>query len=177
MSDAGVVAVTSSDDVVVCVHHLAPGDPAAPLLIAHATGFHAHCYQQIADELAPRFDVWAADVRGHGATVRPVGWRVDWSGYADDIDAASSWLSKEAGNLVSGFGHSMGGALLLDVAARDAERFDRLVLFEPIVFPPSPPSPPSPPNEPQTADETDDWSLAAVARRRRRTFPAAAAAI
>lgn len=171
MSDAGPADVTSSDGVVVRVHHLAPGDSAAPLLIAHATGFHAHCYQPMADALAARFDVWAADVRGHGATVRPVGWRVDWSGYADDIDAASSWLAEEAGQPVSGFGHSMGGALLLDVAARAAGRFDQLVLFEPIVIPPSLP------NAQQTADEVDHSPLAVAARRRRRTFPSVTAAI
>lgn len=170
MGTSDAFEVTSTDGTVVAVHHLAPGNPAAPLLIAHATGFHAHCYQPIAAVVAPRFDVWAADVRGHGATARPVGWQVDWSGYAEDVDAASSWLRRQSGRPVTGFGHSMGGALLLDVAARDAERFDRLVLFEPIVFPPSD-------RNRADASSCDDTPLAAAARRRRRAFPSAAAAV
>lgn len=168
---ADAIAVPSTNGTVVAAHHLAPGDPAAPLLIAHATGFHAHCYRPIADALAPRFDVWAADVRGHGATARPAGWPVDWGGYADDVDASSSWLRRRSGRPVSGFGHSMGGALLLDVAARDPERFDRLVLFEPIVFPPAMRT------TLDDADGADDPPLAAAARRRRRTFASTAAAI
>ena len=150
----------SSDGVEVVVHHLAAGPTASPLLVAHATGFHGRAYTQLGIALSNQHDVWGHDVRGHGLTALPEGWTVDWRGYGDDATAAALRLASLAddGRLI-GFGHSLGGALLLMAADRHPELFRTIVLYEPIVFPPS--------DEPFDPGQSP---LAQGARRRRRVF-------
>jgi pimeloyl-ACP methyl ester carboxylesterase len=165
--------VASSDGVELTVHHLAAGEAAHPLLVAHATGFHGRAYGPMADRLAGDHDVWALDFRGHGATAKPPGAALDWARYADDALAVAQWLARRAGDgtpLVA-FGHSMGGATLLMAAERQPGLFASLVLYEPIVFPP-----------PGSADEAlvqagSGPPLAEVARRRRRSFESFGAAL
>lgn len=62
------------------------------------------------------------------------------------------------GGLV-GFGHSMGGAALLMAARTEPDRFERLVLYEPIAMPLR-----------IDPDAMDDVPIVQGARRRRRTF-------
>lgn len=123
----------SSDAVDVIVHDF--GGSGRPLLLSHATGFHAHCYAPIAEELAARFHCYGLDYRGHGLTLAPPDWAVDWERYGDDAVAAARAIAPE-GHLIA-FGHSMGGACLLMAAARDPDLFDLIIAFEPIVFPTS----------------------------------------
>ncbi|MBI5090560.1 MAG: alpha/beta hydrolase, partial [Actinobacteria bacterium] len=107
--------------------------------------------------------------RGHGDTALPTdadGRTIRWDRYADDAQAVATRLRDDTGERIVGFGHSMGGACLLMAAHRDDTLFERLVLFEPIVFPP--PDPADPPRENR---------LAIGARRRRSTFPSFDAAI
>lgn len=144
--------VASSDGVDVAVHDL--GGSGDTLLISHATGFHGHCYAPLAARLAGRFHSVALDYRGHGDTAHP-DVPVDWERYGDDVEAVARALPTP----LDAFGHSMGGACLLMAAHRDPSLFRRLVLFEPIVFPP---------RDPATAS---DNPLAAGARRRRSAFP------
>lgn len=131
--------------------------------MSHATGFHALAYRTMAGELADRYDSWGHDSRGHGSTVSPTDWAVDWQGYGDDALAASTWLIERSGTdgELVGFGHSMGGATLLMAALRHPGLFRALVLYEPIVFPPI-----------DAANDFDpgDSPLAQGARRRRREF-------
>lgn len=149
--------VPSTDGVVVTVHEFGGAVDAPPLLISHATGFHAHCYEPVATRLAARFRVFALDYRGHGLTAAPDGWQVDWQRFGDDALAVSREIAP-AGGLV-GVGHSMGGAALLMAARRDPDRFRRLVLFEPIAIP-----------DDVTRVEMDDHPIVIGARRRRRVF-------
>lgn len=159
-----MIRVPSSDDVSVAVHDLAGGeDPGRPeLLIAHATGFHAHAYLPLAEHLARPFHVRGMDFRGHGDTLRPDGWAVDWNRYGDDALAVAEALGRVP---VTAFGHSMGAAALLMAARRRPERFRLLVLYEPIVFPPDAVRPNGP------------SAMVAAARRRRATFPSIEAAV
>lgn len=153
-------SVASSDGVSVAVHHLGAGPESGPLLIAHATGFHARAYTPLAEALTGTHDVWGADVRGHGSTLLPPDWTVDWRGYGDDTTAAARWLADSNGrDPLLGFGHSLGGALLVMAAERFPGLFRALVLYEPIVFPPSP--------EPYDPGQSP---LAQGALRRRRQF-------
>lgn len=155
--------VDSSDGVRVALHDLAGQDAGLPvLLISHATGFHGRCYLPLADALADRFHSVALDYRGHGDTAQPAHVAVDWSRYADDVEAVALTLARP---LVA-FGHSMGGACLLMAAHRRPDLFSRLVIFEPIVFNPSLLVPDDGPPE-----------LAVSARRRRTTFASIDAAI
>ena len=125
--------VESSDGVAVTVHSLAGSPDLPPLLISHATGFHAHCYRPIAHALADRFHCIGLDYRGHGETDAPPGWQVDWSRFGDDALAVARSIAPDGGLI--GFGHSMGGSALIMAARRQPGLFERLVLFEPIAFP------------------------------------------
>jgi len=149
------VLARSSDHVNVVVHEF--GGAGRPLLLSHATGFHGYCYLPIADELSDRHTSYALDYRGFGDTARPDDWRVDWTRFGDDAEAAATALAPEGGLI--GFGHSMGGAALLMAAHRNPGLFEQIVAFEPIVFPRL------------ADDERRSSPLADGARKRRESFP------
>ena len=113
------------------VHDLGGDGP--PLLMAHATGFCGPVLAPLAARLADRFHCWTWDARGHGETSTPdrVGWA--WSGFAADVLAVVDGLGLAAG--AYGFGHSSGGAALLDAEAAQPGTFAALWCFEPIVWP------------------------------------------
>ena len=127
----------STDGVEVAVHDLGGSGP--PLLLAHAAGFCGGAYAPLAAGLASRFHCWAVDLRGHGRTVTPAEVDFAWSGFADDVLAVVDRLGLEG---AAGFGHSSGGAALLDAEARWPGAFSALWCFEPIVWPAPPPLPP-----------------------------------
>ena len=127
--------VTSDDGVSIAVHELAGSPDLPPLLISHATGFHAHCYVPIARALGDRYHCLALDYHGHGESAPVPDWTVAWSHFGDDALAVAEAIAPDGGLL--GFGHSMGGGALLMAAHRRPDLFDRLVLFEPIAQPPA----------------------------------------
>lgn len=100
------------------------------LLLAHATGFHARCWDPVIARL-PDHHVIAVDQRGHGRSGRSeiTHWRV----FGRDLAAVVRALDLRD---VLGVGHSMGGHALCDSAAGLPERFRRLVLLDPVVAPP-----------------------------------------
>ena len=102
------------------------------LLLLHATGFHARCWDQVVAALPPGTHIIAPDLRGHGRSFRPdsIG---NWSYVADDVAALVSSLS--AGPLIV-VGHSMGGFVAALVAARLPGRFSSLLLVDPVLMPP-----------------------------------------
>lgn len=148
----------SSDGVTVALHELAGSASLPTLLISHATGFHARCYVPIAELLGDRFHSFGLDFRGHGETELGRDVVIDWSRFGDDAIAVATELAEP----IVGFGHSMGGAALLMAAHRDPARFERLVLFEPIVFEPAPAG--------LTHGEIGANPMVGAALRRRRTF-------
>lgn len=156
--------VPSADGVEIAVHDL--GGTGPTLLFSHATGFHGRCYLPMAAQLTDRFHSIAFDYRGHGDTPRPEG-PVDWQQYGDDVEAVATHLvAQNGGAPIDAFGHSMGGACLLIAAHRKPALFRRLVVFEPIVFPPQ-----------AAAATPGDSPMVAGARRRRATFHTFQAAI
>ena len=79
-----------------------------------------------------RFHCWTYDARGHGDTETPSALEWNWSRFADDALAVIDGLGLDQ---PYGFGHSSGGAALLDAEARRPGMFRALWCYEPIVWP------------------------------------------
>ena len=100
------------------------------VLLAHATGFHARCWDPVVRRLGDRH-VIALDQRGHGRSDKTdvTHWRV----FGQDLAAFVRALDLEG---VVGVGHSMGGHAAVEAAAAEPTRFSRLVLVDPVIVPP-----------------------------------------
>lgn len=97
------------------------------LLLAHATGFHARCWDQVVARLPGRH-VLAVDQRGHGRSegCPPVDWRI----FGQDLAAIARAFALRA---AVGVGHSMGGHATTEAAAAEPHCFRRLVLIDPVI--------------------------------------------
>lgn len=120
----------STDGVKLAVHDLGGDGP--PLLMTHATGFCGPVLSPLAAHLTDRFHCWTYDARGHGDSESPGGSGWEWSGFADDVLAVVDGLDLDR---PYGFGHSAGGAALLDAEARRPGTFTALWCYEPILWP------------------------------------------
>ncbi len=160
---------------------------AGPLaVLLHANGFCAATWAPIAAALRDRFRVIAIDARGHGdsTSVAP-GSDPDaytWATLALDIDCALTALLAQTGatRIALGIGHSMGGALVTHNAVLRPERFERLLLCDPVLMPPAgwEPGASALSKGPPAALSTERRAnpMAEASRRRRDRFPSAAEA-
>lgn len=123
---ARYVAPDGSD---IAVHDL--GGDGEPLLLAHATGFHALVLAELARYL-PRFHCYGLDFRGHGCSRAASSWNGGWEGFATDVLTVVRGLGLAR---PFGFGHSLGGASLLLAEEAAPGTFRHLYCFEPIVAP------------------------------------------
>ena len=100
------------------------------LLMVHATGFHARCWDPVIRHLGDRH-VIAVDQRGHGRSekIEIVHWKVLGR---DLVDLAQGLALRDA----IGVGHSMGAHALVDAAAALPGGFRRLVLIDPVIASP-----------------------------------------
>lgn len=122
--------MTSRDGTRIAVHEL--GGTGPPLVVCHATGFHAHCYLPLVPRLAQAFTVYGVDLRGHGASQLPEEATFEWHDFAGDLLAV---IDELGGGPVAAFGHSMGGATILLAEAERPGAVERAWLYEPIIFP------------------------------------------
>lgn len=104
------------------------GEADAPtVVVLHGVTGHGERYKQLAEERwAAHFHVVAPDLRGHGRS----GWEPPWdfpTHVADLIETIDD-LGFEQPHWV---GHSFGGRLILELAARHPERIDRAALLDP----------------------------------------------
>ncbi|MDG2304964.1 MAG: alpha/beta hydrolase [Candidatus Binatia bacterium] len=108
--------------------HPQPGQPT--FLLAHATGFHARCWDQVVRHLGPQH-ILAVDQRGHGRSEAPG--ITHWEVFGQDL--AEIVRARDLTNIV-GVGHSMGGHAMTQAAAWCPERFTRILLIDPVIASP-----------------------------------------
>lgn len=108
-------------------HRAGEGDP---LLFFHATGFHARIWDQVAVRLPGR-RIYQVDMPGHGLSERP-GETFLWDQAGEAMATLVEALDLHG---IVGIGHSMGGQLMLAAAARQSQRFRKLLLLDPVVLP------------------------------------------
>jgi pimeloyl-ACP methyl ester carboxylesterase len=101
------------------------------VLFVHATGFHARCWDRTVALLEPDTHVIALDQRGHGRSGK-VG-PFDWQTFGTDLTEFVRALDLAG---ICGVGHSMGGHAMTQAAAAEPERFERLVLVDPVILDP-----------------------------------------
>jgi lipase len=108
------------------------GEACAPtVLLVHATGFHARCWDRTVAALPAGFRVIAVDMRGHGRSDKRGPYV--WETFGRDLQELTEALSLRG---AIGVGHSMGGHCLTQVAARVPDAFSRLLLVDPVIFDP-----------------------------------------
>lgn len=110
------------------------GQPGAQpsLVLLHATGFHARCWDQVVAALPADLHVVALDSPGHGRSFRPetLG---NWGAVADEVAAFASATFERPVYVV---GHSMGGYIAARLAAWRPGAFSRLLLVDPVIMSP-----------------------------------------
>jgi pimeloyl-ACP methyl ester carboxylesterase len=141
------------------------GGPLA--LLHHANGFCAGLWGEVAELLRARFRVVAYDARGHGASSKPdpeTPENYQWPRFGEDAGEVAQRLAAEHGGRIPiGIGHSFGGTALMMAAADAPQRFERLLLIDPVL--------PSPSFFAQVrARAAENRDLSSGARKRRQVF-------
>ena len=124
------------------------------VLMLHATGFHARCWDGVIRALGDGCHVIAVDQRGHGRSTKAPPY--DWSQFGADAAAFVEALGLDD---VIGVGHSMGGHAAVQAAGTHPDRFRALLLVDPVILDPAGYTMPTP------IPEADDHP---VSRRRNR---------
>lgn len=102
-----------------------PGRPS--ILLVHATGFHARCWDEVIRRLAG-YHVISIDLRGHGRSDSSPPF--SWDTFGSDL---SEFIATIGLSNIVGAGHSMGGHCLVQAAHTHPVRFERLVLIDPVI--------------------------------------------
>jgi len=142
------------NDVELCLFEW-PGD-GPPIVLVHATGFHARCWDQVVAHLPGRH-VYAVDMRGHGRSSKPEP-PYPWDRFGDDLASMASLLRIEG---AIGVGHSMGGHSVVLAAAGAPGAFAKLLLIDPVIMPRASYAEAHPPSEGHfSARRRNEWASA-----------------
>ncbi len=126
---SSILWLTSADGTPIALHDFGGDGP--PLMVTHATGFHAHTYLPLIAQWTQQFHVWGVDLRGHGASQLEPDATFVWDDFAADLLSAIDHI----GEPVFAFAHSMGGATTLMAEAARPGLVRRAWIYEPIIFP------------------------------------------
>lgn len=102
------------------------------VLLVHATGFHGRAWDRVVEALPADRHVISLDQRGHGrsAKVPPF----NWASFGADLTGFVTALNLTR---IVGVGHSLGGHVVVQAAAAERRRFERLVLVDPVIMDPA----------------------------------------
>ena len=115
------------------MHEWGPADAQAVVCL-HGVRAHGRIFRKLAEErLAARFRVLAPDLRGHGRSE----WEPPWSNGTHLADLLET-VERAGVDEAVFVGHSFGGRLVLELAAREPERVRRAVLLDPAIWVPPP---------------------------------------
>ena len=101
------------------------------IVLIHATGFHARCWDQVVAKLPGRH-VIALDQRGHGRSSKEGA--VPWSTYSED---AAEFIGSLPGGNFTLVGHSMGGYCVARSLIEVQAKVKDVVLVDPVIFDPA----------------------------------------
>ena len=103
------------------------GEPLpTPILALHGLASSANWYERLAARLARHYRVYAPDQRGHGQTTQASA-GYDWQTLAADAIRFLDHLGLERAAVL---GHSWGGNVAINLAAKFPERVTRLVMID-----------------------------------------------
>jgi pimeloyl-ACP methyl ester carboxylesterase len=108
------------------MHYLEwPGD-GPPVLALHGLASSAHWYHRLSHSMAGEYRIIAPDQRGHGQTTQvPSGY--DWQTLVSDVVGLMNHLGVERAPVL---GHSWGGHVASNLAARFPDRVSCLVMID-----------------------------------------------
>ena len=112
------------------MHEWGPAD-GRPLLCLHGITSWGGRFRRLAEERLSAFRVLAPDLRGHGVS----DWEPPWS-LGTHVGDLVDTLNASRVERVDVVGHSFGGRLALELAARRPDRVGRIVLLDPAVWVP-----------------------------------------
>ena len=97
-----------------------------PVVALHGLASTSHWYERLSARLSGSYRVVAPDQRGHGRTTQaPAGY--DWQTLASDVISFMDRLGIETAAVL---GHSWGGNVAINVAAKFPERVSKLVMID-----------------------------------------------
>jgi pimeloyl-ACP methyl ester carboxylesterase len=109
----------------------------APLLLVHDYLASRVAWEDVLPRFAERFRVIVPDLPGFGESEKPSPgrYRYDFDGFSESLVDLVAALGL---GRVSVCGHAMGGAIAITLAASHAHLVEKLVLVNPLVYPPRP---------------------------------------
>ncbi len=123
------------------------------VFLAHATGFHARCWDQVVARL-PEFRCIAVDMRGHGLSSKPEPPYL-WRYFGEDVAALGQELGLRGALAV---GHSKGGYAVTLAAALQPGLFSKLLLVDPVILSREAYAAPRGDDEHFAASRRNEWS-------------------
>lgn len=125
-----VESIFSSETGNLCYFEWGQAGAGLSILLLHATGFHARCWDQVVFAFPENTHVIAVDQLGHGRSAKPDKLD-DWG----QISGATTELidSLEI-DFDIGVGHSMGAHCLVQSAVARPDTFGKLVLIDPVIM-------------------------------------------
>lgn len=108
------------------VHYLDWSGGGPPLLALHGMASSAYWYERVANHLSEYHRIIAPDQRGHGQTAQ-ASTGYDWETLAMDLVGLLDYLELDRVSLV---GHSWGGHVASNLAARHPDRINSLIMID-----------------------------------------------